>query len=71
MIAVLFSSQPLIRSTQRFTEKCPYGLHAMNLWIAIGLFLLGAGFGALTTLMLFRKRIRDFGKSAETERKSA
>jgi hypothetical protein len=41
---------------------------AMNLSITIGIFMLGAGIGALTTLMLQRQRIRHFGKSAESER---
>jgi hypothetical protein len=30
----------------------------MDLWIALGIFLLGAGFGALTTVALYVKQIR-------------
>lgn len=37
----------------------------MDLWIALGIFLLGAGFGALTTVALYVKQIRQLKELLE------
>jgi hypothetical protein len=33
-------------------------MHAMDRWIALGIFLLGAGVGALTTIVVYAAQIR-------------
>ncbi len=38
-------------------EKVPE-THAMDRWIALGIFLLGTGVGALTTVALYAEQIR-------------
>ena len=40
------------------TQKQTWEMHIVDLWIALGIFLLGAGTGALTTFVLNVKQIR-------------
>ena len=42
----------------------------MHLWVAVGIFLLGAGTGALTTFALHVKDIRRLKELLKTERNS-
>lgn len=41
--------------------------HAMDLWVALGIFLLGGGVGALTTVALYGKQIRQLKVLLEAE----
>jgi hypothetical protein len=42
----------------------------VHLWVAVGIFLLGAGTGALTTFALYVKHIRYLNDLLKTERNS-
>jgi hypothetical protein len=45
-------------------------MHVVDLWVAVGIFLLGAGTGALTTFALQVKHIRRLKELLKTERNS-
>ena len=50
---MVFSGQTLFCRRKQVPET-----HAMDRWIALGIFLLGTGVGALTTVALYAEQIR-------------
>lgn len=52
------------------TRKQTWEMHIVGLWVALGIFLLGAGTGALTTFALNVHQIRHLKDLLQTEQNS-